>query len=210
MNNTRDIQAAIDDAVILEEKISIAKEKLETLKIEIQSALYSKMRDRNLNYAYAASGSGRAELMVRTKLNIIDPEKVMALIGAVAEENIKVKTEPKYEIKTKFKIALTALLRMDYEEIDLKAILVLLKAKPDAVEVLVKKLKGEYKKDLELLRAAGLGSENLEEELDAIRAAKNAELVKKYFDLSSLDVEELAKAISVEDTLALTISPGEQ
>lgn len=32
----------------------------------------------------------------------------MALIGAVAEENIKVKTEPKYEIKTKFKIALTA------------------------------------------------------------------------------------------------------
>ena len=38
MNNTRDLQAAIDHAVLLEEKIAIAKEKLETLKIEIQSS----------------------------------------------------------------------------------------------------------------------------------------------------------------------------
>lgn len=208
--SSTNIQTYIDRAVQLEAEIAAAKEQLEEAKIKIQTELYAKMQNCNLNYAYASSDNGRAELMIRTKLNIIDPEKAMALIGAVAEKNIKVKTEPKYEIKTKFKIALTALLRMDYEEIDLKAILALLKAKPDAVEVLVKKLKGEYKKDLELLRAAGLGSENLEEELDAIRAAKNAELVKKYFDLSSLDVEELAKAISVEDTLALTISPGEQ
>ena len=65
-----------------------------------------------------------------------------------------------------------------------------------------------YKRQ-ELLRAAGLGKDNLEEELDAIRAAKNAELVNKYFDLASLDIEELAKAISVEDTLALTITSSD-
>lgn len=59
------------------------------------------------------------------------------------------------------------------------------------------------------MRAAGLGKDNLEEELDAIRAAKNAELVNKYFDLANLDIEELAKAISVEDTLALTITSGD-
>lgn len=123
MNNTRDLQAAIDDAVLLEEKIAIAKEKLETLKIEIQSSLYSKMRDRNLNYAYAASASGRAELMVRTRLDIMDYEKVKKLLGSQAEENIRVKTDPKYDIKTKFKIALTALLKLDYEEMDIKEIL---------------------------------------------------------------------------------------
>ena len=209
MNNTRDLQAAIDDAVLLEEKIAIAKEKLETLKIEIQSSLYSKMRDRNLNYAYAASASGRAELMVRTRLDIMDYEKVKKLLGSQAEENIRVKTDPKYDIKTKFKIALTALLKLDYEEMDIKEILNALGADSDADKVLLKKLKGEYKKDSELLRAAGLGKDNLEEELDAIRAAKNAELVNKYFDLASLDIEELAKAISVEDTLALTITSGD-
>ena len=149
--SSTNIQTYIDRAVQLEAEIAAAKEQLEEAKIKIQTELYAKMQNCNLNYAYASSASGRAELMIRTKLNIVDPEKAMALIGAVAEENIKVKTEPKYEIKTKFKIALTALLRMDYEEIDLKAILALLKAKPDAVEVLVKKLKGEYKKDLELL-----------------------------------------------------------
>lgn len=207
--NSIDIKTYIDKAVQLEEEIALAKEQLEETKIKIQTELYAKMQNCNLNYAYASSDKGRAELMIRTKLNIVDPEKAMALIGALAEENIKVKTEPKYEIKTRFKIALTALLRMDYEEIDLKDILTQLKATPDAIKVLLKKFKGEYKKDLELLRAAGLGKENLEEELDAIRAAKNAELIKKYFDLNALDVEALAKAISVEDTLALTISASE-
>ncbi len=210
MTDALNIQGYIDEAVRLEEEIALAKERLEEAKIKIQTVLYAKMQNCNLNYAYASSDTGRAELMIRTKLNIVDHDKVMKLLGGQAEENIRVKNDPKYEIKTKFKIALTALLRMDYEETDLEDILKMLKAPPDAIKVLSKKFKGEYKKDLEMLRAAGLGKDNLEEELDAIRAAKNAELVKKYFDLNTLDVEELAKAISVEDTLALTISSSEQ
>lgn len=207
MEQLNEVAAAIDEAVEIEEKIAAYKERLEMLKMKIQTALHAKMRDKNLNYAYINSNKGRAELLVRTKLDIVNYDKVMELLGDVAADNITVKTEPKYEMRTRYKIALTALLKLDYEDIDLPSLLRAMGANSDTEKVLLKKLKGEYKKDLELLTAAGLcNGGDMEEELDAIRSAKNAELIRKYFRLDKLDVDELAKVISVEDTLALTIN----
>lgn len=209
MNNKVNMQDLIDAAVALQEKIALATSNLEAVKAKIQEQLYARMRDRNLSYCYADGAKGRAELMVRTKLDIVDWDAVKKLLGSQAEENIEVVTEPKYKIRTKYKIALTALLKLDYEQSDLETVLKSLGANSDAVKVLLKKLKGEYKKDIRILTAAGLGSGELEEELDVIRSVKNYELIKSLFDMDNLDCCALARAISVEDTLALAITASE-
>lgn len=203
------ISLLVDQAVELQEEIAARSAALESVKAKIQQQLYSKMQDRNISYSYADGEKGRAELQIRTRLNITDFESLAKILGSSATENIKVTNKPKYDIAVKYRNALTALLTLDYDQTDLEHVLTALGATSEARKVLVKKLKGDYRKDLKLLAAAGLGAGDLEEELDAIRASKNAELVRGFFDLDTLDCGALARAVAVENSLALTISPDE-
>ena len=72
----------------------------------------------------------------------------------------------------------------------------------------LKKKKGDYIKDKDLLESLGVSGE-LEEELDAIHDQKNYELVSRYFDLNTIEEEffkKLKLAIHVEDGLAIGLT----
>ena len=66
----------------------------------------------------------------------------------------------------------------------------------------LKKLKGDYIKDKELLESMGAQDDDLEEELDIIKEHKNWELVSRFFGTDEVDLEKLKRAIFVEEILA--------
>ena len=78
------------------------------------------------------------------------------------------------------------------------------------VKVALKKLKGDYLKDKQVLASFGITGD-LEEELDAIHDQRNFELVSRYFDIAAIDenfVKKLRLAVNVEETLALGLTGG--
>ena len=73
-------------------------------------------------------------------------------------------------------------------------------------KVVRKKLKGDYAKDLEVLAAVGIHGAR-EEELDAIRAELNRQLVERFFEPDLIDRDEIRNAVFLEETLSFTLTP---
>jgi len=108
----------------------------------------------------------------------------------------------KVTVDDKFEKALIILYTGQYKQHSIEQILKDLYLDDKQIKVALKKLKGDYLKDKELLESLGVKAE-IEEELDAIREQKNYELVEKFFNLDEIDIGRLKRSISVEDTLSI-------
>ena len=172
----------VDQALLLENEIKSKKKELDGIKAELQTEALAFMND--------------------------NADILSEICGAMAESKLVKKIEVKYDVDDSFKKALIALYKRDYRQVDLQKVLEAMGLMGHQVKLALKKLKGDYIKDKELLESLGVSGE-LEEELDAIHDQKNYELVSRYFDLNAIDEElfkKLKLAINVEDSLAIGLT----
>ena len=200
------IAAKINRAIEIEKTIKNLKTALEEIKAGLQAEALAQMENKNLKYVQLFGDAGSFEASHKVKFEVDNFAALVEAVGDLARDKVTRKEVVKYEVEPRFREALIALAGGDYARYDIAAILSGAGiSDPKQMKLALKKLKGDYKKDKALLESLGLGGD-LEEELDAIRAEKNRELVERFFEIKQIDQEKLRRSIFVEDSLSVGLS----
>lgn len=188
----------------IEQSMSSLKKEKDEITAEFQTYGLQKLENKNIKYLELSGSEGSCNIGYKEKLTIDNFERLKTVCGSIIDSKAKITMEPKIEfVDKKFQGALIALYKGEYREHDLPSLLRGLGLDDQEVKVALKKLKGDYFKDKALLESFGANDDDLEEELDMIKEHLNYELVSRYFDLENINVEDLRKAIFVEDSLAV-------
>lgn len=193
----------VDKAIELDKRMKADKKELDEIKAELQTEAYAEMDDKNLKWLQLFGHTGVFNVAYKEKFEIDDYTALIDLLGEKAKAKITRKEEVKYDTEARFKAALIALYKGEYSnETSLDNVLRGMDLDEKIIKVVKKKLKGDYINDKKVLESVGVQGER-EEELDAIRLCKNAELVERFFgDLATEEIEIVRKAIFIEDSLS--------
>jgi len=200
-----ELAVLVDEAIVLEKRIKESGKELDEIKAKLQAAALEEMENKNLKWLQIFGKLGQFNIAHKEKFEIDDYDALIAVLGEKAKAKISRKEEIKYTTETRFKEALIALLKEDYATDGLTVDDVLAGLGLDAatVKAVKKRLKGDYLKDRKVLESVGVIGE-LEEELDAIRQIKNAELIDRFFGgLSPEELERVRKSVFVEDSIGV-------
>lgn len=204
--NMEAVRILIDEAVGLEKELEDGKKKLEQLKARIQSFAFAEMQNKNLKHRRIYGMSGHANVTYKAKFALNNYGRLCRAVGDIAKDHVKRVEVVKHEPKTAFKDALIAIADGDYgKEISVEDVLRGMGLDEKQIKAADKRLKGVYGKDREVLQAFGIEGER-EEELDAIRRYRTAQLVESFFGiLTPLQLDEIKRSITVEQELAIGI-----
>ncbi|TWH45915.1 hypothetical protein [Sporomusa sp. KB1] len=164
----------VDRAIVLDRAIREQKKELDSIKAELQTAALTDMENKSLKHLQLFGTAGNCEAMYKEKFEIDNFDRLVAVVGNLVRDKVKREEEVKYKVDGRFKDALIALVKGDFRQHDLDGILAGMGLDAKKIKVAKKKLKGEYRKDKEVLASLGVTGAR-EEELDAIREAKNLE-----------------------------------
>lgn len=206
-----DPRELVNVAITLDAIGKTNKKMLDMVKSKLQTKAIQDIEDKNIKYVKISADQGSCEVSYKTKFEIENYQKLKEILdedeAILVEDKVTRKLEVKYDVESRFKQALIALCKGDYKENNIYDILFSLGLDEKAIKVLNKKLKGDYAGDKELLESFGLQGK-MEEELDAIREAKNYELITRFFDLNKIDIDGIKKAIWIEENITLTLNPN--
>ena len=140
---------------------------LNRYKAELQARGLALMDDYNVRFIKFYGEEGSAAIMDSMSLDILNPDKLKALVGGVYDMKVKAETKTSYKCDSKFERALKAIFTGDYIFEELGDFLDEMSIKPDEKQkkLLLKKLKGDYEKDKETLLSV-LAPEGEEPNLD--------------------------------------------
>lgn len=195
----------IDKGIALDKQIKEDTKHLDAIKAKLQAAAVEVMDNKNLKWLQIFGNDGHFNIAQKDKLEIDDYTALIDVMGEKAKSKITRKEEIKYTVDARFKEALIALFKLDFakDRQTLDEVLQGLGLEAATIKVVKKKLKGEYLKDKKVLESVGITGD-CEEELDAIRQIKNAELIDRFFDgLSSEQLTQVRKAVFVEDSIGV-------
>lgn len=195
----------IDKGIALDKQIKEDTKQLDAIKAKLQAAAVEVMDNKNLKWLQIFGNDGHFNIAQKDKLEIDDYTALIDVMGEKAKSKITRKEEIKYTVDARFKEALIALFKLDFskDRQTLDEVLQGLGLEAATIKVVKKKLKGEYLKDKKVLESVGITGD-CEEELDAIRQIKNAELIDRFFDgLSSEQLTQVRKAVFVEDSIGV-------
>ena len=201
-----DAKKLVDEAIMLDMQIKEKTKSLNEIKAKLQSEGLSEMQNKNLKFIQFFADDGSCDLSYKKKFEIENFKLLKEIFDEVLESKITRVETVKYEVETKFKDALIALYSGEFKDHDIAKILKELGLDDKQVSAASKKLKGKYIQDKQLLEEFNVNDDQLEEELDMIREKKNYELITRYCDIDSVDIEKLRKAIYVEDSLAIGLT----
>lgn len=188
----------------IDNMVSKLKKEKDEITAKLQAYGLEVIENRNLKHLELTADCGSCNVGFKEKLTVDNFEKLKEVCGSIVDAKAKITMEPKIEFADKkFQTALIALYKQEYKQHDISALLNSLGLDDKESKVVLKKLKGDYFKDKALLESYHANDDDLEEELDMIKEQLSYELVTRYFDIDSIDVDELKKAIFVEDTLAV-------
>jgi hypothetical protein len=201
---TKEAALLVDEGIKLNQQIKQSTKRLDQIKAELTKCAFNEMENKNLKYLQIFGTAGCFNTAYKEKFEVDNYQGIIALLGEVAAAKITRKEEIKYNVETRFKAALIAVCRDNYSnEMTVESILKGLDLDANAIKIAKKKLKGDYLTDKKVLESLGVTGER-EEELDAIRLAKNYELVQRFCgSLSPEQIETLKKTIYVEEQLSV-------
>lgn len=199
------IAEIVDRAVELDKLIKRYKKELDGIKADLQSLALTDMENKNIKYVQLFGRAGNCEAAYKEKFEVDNFSLLVEVVGELVKDKVVRKEEVKFDVEGRFKEALIALYKGQYGVHDLDGILAGMGLDEKQIKVARKKLKGDFKKDKAVLESLGVTGDR-EEELDAIKEAKNLELIERYFDLATLDIEKLKKCIWVEDSLSIALN----
>ena len=134
----------------------------------LQSYLLPEMENKNLKFIEIDTSSGAVNLTYKQKTEIDNPKLLREVVGSILDAKIetKVKTEVKITDKNLEK-ALVALYFETYKESDIDTLLFNMGLDDKQIKLVTKKLKGDYKKDKDLVaKALGISRATLYRKLD--------------------------------------------
>lgn len=198
------VRILVDEAVEIEKELEEGEKKLEQLKARIQSHAFAEMQNKNLKYRRIYGMGGHANVTYKAKFNLNNFKRLYRAVGDIAKDHVKRTEEVKYNANKSFKSALIAIADGDYgKEISVEDVLRGMGLEETHIKAAVKRLKGDYGKDKKVLESFGIEGDR-EEELDAIRRYRTAELVESFFgELTPLQLDEIKRSITVEQELAI-------
>ncbi len=199
------LEQRVSKAIEIDKRIKEDKKELDIIKAELQAEALQEMENKNLKYVEYFGTDGSCAIAYKEKFEVDNFPALIDSVGEVIEGKYTKEESVKITVDKKLQEALIALYKGEYKQHDITQILKDLYLDDKQIKVALKKLKGDYKKDKELLESLGVKSD-IEEELDAIREQKNYELVEKFFDLRQIDIERVKKSISVEDSLSVGLN----
>lgn len=210
----------VDYVLGLKEEASAAKQELDTAVAELQMRAERITTDRNIKFVEFSGSTGKGLCTVTTaqSLDILNLPKLKELVGEeLVKQKVSFELIEKQHVDAKFKEALIAIFLGEYNteytvEQVVKEIVTTYGLDASAEQLLLKKLKGDYKKDKKtLMDVLKLSEEdfNLDEELYYIYQIKKYELIKAYLNENQLSgmLDEIRKYIVVEETVKVEVKP---
>lgn len=195
------------------ERAEIIK-KVNRLKAKIMEEGLIVMADTNTRYVRFAGTGGNVSVTDAMQLSVINEDGIRgALPKGVYDKFVKRTENVEYKYDAKLEAALKAVFMMDYTfEMDLEEFLEYhMSIHPNAGQkkVLLKKLKGDYVKDMALLCSV-FGTEDGQQfdvDLYYIYKIKNAELIRRFLPEEGIDslMAEMRKCMIVENSTKITI-----
>lgn len=206
----------IEFAAAKDSKIKAATSELDLIKAELQNRAEQELQEKNVKFTeFFGMANSYVNVSYAQKLEVLNMPKVKSLLPEVAAEKISTKpAEVKYEFEKVFKQALIAVITQDYSsEYTVEQIVDGAGWKMDTKQrsLILKKLKGEYAKDRDMIRKT-LGSMNLDVDVELyfIYKAKNWQLIQAFFPVENFEkwAEELRKYIAVDETPKIELKYG--
>ena len=199
------LAAMVDKAVELDRQIKKLQANQKVFVSRLQAVGLMELENTNRRYIAYEGNNGAAVITWRTKFEVDNMPELKELLGSVLDGKVTREEVVKYKLNSRIQNALGILYTGDYAHNDIDDVLYALGLTSEQRELARKKLKGDYSKDLELLRTMGVAEPNIEEELDAIHEEINYQLVRKFVDLDTIDLDRLRRALSVEDVVAFEL-----
>lgn len=199
----------IEYAAAKDRKIKDTTAELDLLKAELQRRAEKNLEERNIKFTeFFGNINSYVNVGYAQKMDILNMGRVKELLGReLVEDKISLKpAEPKYDYDKKFRQALIAVVTGDYDnEFTVEDIVDGAGWSMDAQQrsLILKKLKGEYAKDRDMIKnTLGLEELDADEELYYIYKIKNWELIRAFFPLENFDevAEDLRKYVIVDET----------
>lgn len=202
----------VDELVQLDRLRLATQRNIGAYQAELQARGISIMEDRNKQYIRFHGQDGTASVTDRLGLEILNPDRLkLCMTEGVYKKNVTETTETKYKCKPEFERMLKAIFTGDYTfETDLEEFVTgQMHMIPDAkqTKLLLRKLKGDYDKDLKTLQAIFGGQEDWDVELWYIHRIRNAELIRAFLpdDMLDVTIQELKKCIIVDSKVAVAL-----
>ncbi len=204
------IKNTIDELAELKQQGKLIKDKIDLKTKELQEQCISVFEDKNIKTTEVYGTKNNSAIATYSqKLEILNYQALENIIDKnLLNEKIERKQEIKYDIDEKFKEAIIIFYTNDYiKDITIEE---LVKNEFNELDnkvqnLLIKKLKGSYKTDKNLLRKY-IPDKDLDVELFTINKIKNYDKVKAFFNVEDKELKEKIKRyISLDETVKITI-----
>lgn len=206
----------VGEAVRLDQQAKSCRKELDAVKAELQARGLVLIEDRNVRYVKFYAQEGSAAVTDAQSLEVLNVDRLRELLSdGVWKQNVTETTKTEYKYKPLLERVLKAVFTGDYTfEYTLDEFLTgHLPVKPDAkqLKLLLRKLKGDYVKDKDVLAGVfGFDPQNMPDfdvELWYIYRIKNGELIRAVLPEEFLDqtMEEIKKCLIVDSKTAITI-----
>lgn len=202
----------VDSLIWIEKTRKASATTASIYKTELQARGLAEIEDKNIRYVRYQGYTGSCSITDSMKLEVLNPIQLKtAMPEGLFEALMDIEVTPVYKPKPKLEKALKAVFNGDYDlEHTLSEFLSKMSICPDEKQkkVLLKRLKGEYEKDKELLNSifpdAGT---DWDVELWYIYRIKNAELIKSFLGIEVKEekLQEIRRTILVETKTAIKI-----
>lgn len=207
----------IDILVVKEKEAAELKAEIDTLKSEIQTRGIKVLEERNTKYVeFFGDENGIASVSTAQKMEILNYFKLEEVLGKefVEEKIIRVPADVKYNVEKKFQQAIVALVTGDYAQgYTLEEVVNNISSEEKQRKLLLKKLKGDYKKDKDTIcNILGVDKSTLDmdTELFLIGKIMNWQLIEAFFnteDESKFNKlkTDIKKCILVDESVKIAV-----
>ena len=206
----------VGEAVRLDQQAKTCRKDLDAVKAELQARGLVLIEDRNVRYVKFYAQEGSAAVTDAQSLEVLNVDRLRELLSdGVWKQNVTETTKTEYKYKPLLERVLKAVFTGDYTfEYTLEEFLTEhLPVKPDAkqLKLLLRKLKGDYVKDKDVLAGVfGFDPQSMPDfdvELWYIYRIKNGELIRAVLPEEFLDqtIEEIRKCLIVDSKTSITI-----
>lgn len=216
----------VDRAIMLDNEKKTLDTELTGLKAEIQKRGLLTMMDHNIKYCKMYGDTvGTAIVSESQEIDILNMDRLREIVGdGLVKEKVTESTFTKYKLDKNFDKMIKAVCTGDYTfEYSLEEFLDQMSVPVDAhqKELLLKKLKGDYKADKKTLlsvlgyltkgtseAAAEAAAPNLDVELYYISKIKNAELILAFLPEEGIDstMEAIRRCVIVDSKLKIELA----
>lgn len=208
----------VDLVLNLKDELADLKMEMDNAAAELQIRAERITTDRNIKFTEFYGNKGCCSVTTAQTFDILNLPRLKEILGEdLVNQKVAVELVEKQKPDAKFKEALTAVFLGEYNsEYTISQIVAEISATygldSASEQLLVKKLRGDYKKDKKtLMNVLGLSEDefNLDEELYYIYQIKKYELMKAFIDEERIPelVEQLKKCLVVEETVKVEVKP---